>query len=547
MYTYQELIKRKQEAFQQIEECKEIRNYEGIGLVLSDLLDFSKRYRLNVMQKASQDDTVKRNLVLKCVKDPLFYINTFAFTFNPRVLPYHFPFVTYPYQDRYIQTIVDCIEKGRDNITEKSRDMGYSWMNVTLQMWGFIFKGWSSLYGSYKETYVDKQGDMDSHFERLRYVVERMPNWMMPEDIILKYMSISSKHLGTEISGDSGQNFGTGGRRKFVIMDEFALWQFADKAFRKTRDISSCRIIGGTPEGRFNLYGKIMTDHKEYSHLSIEKIRLHWKDHPLKTQEWYEKEKQSRTKLDIAKELEISYEDSVTGAVYPGFTRAATFGEYKYNPKYPLYTSWDFGRDMTSIGWFQHNLDTDMYEIIDAFQKSKDDDPKIEIEFFRAFVTGEIEQGYNYNDEELNLIEKHKLWRHRYIRHFGDPYNAHSKTINAKKSVAEKLQDKGIHIFTNRQATVEDRINTTTLMFKKLCVNETLTEFIYAITQARYPETKEGNQGTAEKTKPVHDVTSHFRTMLEYFCDNAPKMPTKKIQSRSKMNQRMDKIRKKWS
>lgn len=77
-------------------------------------------------------------------------------------------------------------------------------------MWGFLFRGWSGLIGSYKEDYVDTQGNMDSSFERLRYMIERLPSWMVPDDIVSKYMSISSKKLGAEIAGDSGDAFGTG-------------------------------------------------------------------------------------------------------------------------------------------------------------------------------------------------------------------------------------------------------------------------------------------------------------------------------------------------
>jgi len=54
-----------------------------------------------------------------------------------------------------------------------------------------------------------------------------------------------------------------------------------------------------------------MTNHPDYSHIQIKKFRLHWRLHPLKTQEWYEKQKKQRTKLEVAQELDISYDNSV--------------------------------------------------------------------------------------------------------------------------------------------------------------------------------------------------------------------------------------------
>lgn len=480
----------------------------------------NKKYRLEVLTKAENDKELQSVLLAKCSNDVLYFFNVFAWTYNPRTEPFDFPFITYPFQDEFIKNIVLCIENEQNSCTEKSRDMGFSWQIVGIHVWAFLFKGWSSLYGSYKEDYVDRQGNLDSFFERCRYMINRLPQWMIPNDLQDKYMSINSQSKGAEIAGDSGQNFGTGGRRKFITLDEFALWNFDEKAFRKTTDITNCRIIGGTPEGKMNIYGKIMTNHKDYEHLSIKKIRLHWKDHPLKTEQWYEDEKKKRTPLDIAKELDISYEASVTGAVYPGFQRICRFGEYKYDPKLHTFTSWDFGRDSTAIIWVQYDPMTDTHYIIDSFRKSKLDDPNIVIEFFRPFVTGNFEN-YNYNDEEIDKIHAHHNWR--YNGHFGDPYNLDSKTINTESSINDKLMEKGMFLQKNTKSTLNERITKTELFFPKLCIDERNYDFINCINQSRYPTKSEGSQATSEGRKPIHDDNSHYRTALEYYIDNAPK------------------------
>jgi hypothetical protein len=54
-----------------------------------------------------------------------------------------------------------------------------------------------------------------------------------------------------------------------------------------------------------------MTNHPDYVHIKIKKYRLHWSQHPLKTQAWYERQKATRTKLEVAQELDISYDNSV--------------------------------------------------------------------------------------------------------------------------------------------------------------------------------------------------------------------------------------------
>ena len=66
--------------------------------------------------------------------------------------------------------------------------MGLSWVMLGI----FLFKEWSVLLGSYKEDYVDAQGNMDSAFERLRYMVKRLPKQMRPKDLLNKYMNLSA-------------------------------------------------------------------------------------------------------------------------------------------------------------------------------------------------------------------------------------------------------------------------------------------------------------------------------------------------------------------
>lgn len=483
----------------------------------------NKRFRLELLMKADRDENLQKLLVQKCQQDILFFVNVFCWTYNPRIEPSVIPFITYEYQDDTLLKLKHAIEHGEDVFIEKSRDMGVSWMFVALQAWGLL-KKYSSLYGSYKEDYVDSKGDMDSHFERLRFQLDRMPKWLYPQDVMSTYMNISSKTLGCNIAGDAGANFGTGGRRKFVIHDEFALWADDKKAFRKTKDVTNCRIFAGTPEGKFNIYGMVMTNHEDYKHLNIFKIRLHWTLHPLKTQEWYEEEKKKRTKLDIAKELDISYEDSVTGAVYPEFMERVQIREVYFNPKLPLYTAWDFGRDMNAVIWVQKDFDTNTLYIIDAYQV-----PLKPIEYLAAFVTGvpTIDDvtglPFNYDAEEQEIIRCHVPWIPAYAGNFGDPYNGASIQTNARSSTVDILARYHIPVTLNRTSSLEERIRKTHLALPRIVVDSVLHDFIQSLVQSRYPS--DTRSMTTEKTKPIHDRCSHFRTALEYFIDNEPLKP----------------------
>lgn len=476
------------------------------------------KYRLELLTEAKNNTKLQSLLIKACEEDPIYFCNYFCWTYDPRTEERDLPFITYDFQDQHLKDLVWCIENDQDFIFDKSRDMGASWLAVVIQYWGWRFKGWGQLYGSYKENYVDEKGNLDSNFERLRYLISRLPHWMNPPDMIDKYMNISSESIGADIAGDSGANFGTGGRRKVVWLDEFSYWQYDFLAFRKTADITNCRIFFGTPNGRFNIFGKIMTGHDDYRHLKFKKKSLIWSLHPLKTKKWYEEQKLKRTKLDMAKEIDLSYDESVQGAVYKDFARLARFGKYKFDPQKMLYSSWDFGRDTTAIIWMQKDFDTDEIYIIDAYE-NKDKD----IEFYAAFITGLETAGFNYIEEEKEIIEKHSHWKHKYANHFGDPYNGDSKSVVTQSTVKTQLAKYGINLTLKTGTSLEERIKKTELAIRRMKVNDSLTNFIQAIVQSRYPKVKENSQNTSEKTKPIHDTCSHFRTALEYAIDNEPR------------------------
>ena len=48
-------------------------------------------------------------------------------------------------------------------------------------------------------------------------------------------------------------------------------------------------------------------------------IRLHWSLNPFYTKEWYEWRTKAMTQGQIAQELELNYDTSVTGRVYSRF------------------------------------------------------------------------------------------------------------------------------------------------------------------------------------------------------------------------------------
>ncbi len=93
------------------------------------------RFRHRLLELGSSSRSAAEILWLMCARDPLFYINTFCWTYDPRPkkglsgqqTPHTIPFNTYPYQDEVFREIFEALGV-EDAAAEKSRDMGASWM-----------------------------------------------------------------------------------------------------------------------------------------------------------------------------------------------------------------------------------------------------------------------------------------------------------------------------------------------------------------------------------------------------------------------------------
>ena len=158
-------------------------------------MDYPKEHKDNlvlrreILLKAKTDPIYREKTRALVFKDPLFFFNVFAWTFDVRKKPnHHIPFCTYPFQDEIILDLVGAIKEAtslnpQDRLIEKSRDMGVSWICILVfeYLWLQPDGGFDFLLGSRIEDYVDKKGDMRTLFEKARYNLYRLPGWLQPK------------------------------------------------------------------------------------------------------------------------------------------------------------------------------------------------------------------------------------------------------------------------------------------------------------------------------------------------------------------------------
>lgn len=88
--------------------------------------------------------------------------------------------------------------------------MGLSWMIVAVYVYGFIFHNHKYLMISQKEDDVDKPGNIKSLFEKARFILSNLPQWMLPEGFSKamgttynKFCAISKPDGTASITGES--------------------------------------------------------------------------------------------------------------------------------------------------------------------------------------------------------------------------------------------------------------------------------------------------------------------------------------------------------
>jgi intein/homing endonuclease len=165
----------------------------------------------------------------KASEDPVYFIDTFLFMFDPKNEPHNVPFKTFPFQRRLIRKMIGHIRNGDDLFVEKCREMGATYTTLAVFLWLWLFSPSSSfLIGSRKEDYVDnRRGGItgnkeESLFGKLDYMITRLPHFMFPKgwdrNKHFNFMSLMNPENGNVISGESSNpNFSRGGRHTCVV------------------------------------------------------------------------------------------------------------------------------------------------------------------------------------------------------------------------------------------------------------------------------------------------------------------------------------------
>lgn len=271
-------------------------------------------------------------------------------TYDPRNAadvdkPARMPLVLFPKQAELVDFVLTMVLNGTDGLTEKSRDMGATWVCCGISIWMWLFWEGSSIgWGSRKEQLVDKLGVPDSIFEKLRILIRNLPKEFQPEGFKpsehMTYMRIVNPENNATITGEAGNNIGRGGRNLVYFKDESAHYERPDLIEAALGDNTNCQIDISSVNGLGNVFhrkreaGKDWMPGEEPARDRTNVFVMDWRDHPAKDDQWYLDRKAKAESAGLlalfAQEVERNYAASVDGIIIrPEWVAAAVDAHLK--------------------------------------------------------------------------------------------------------------------------------------------------------------------------------------------------------------------------
>ena len=299
--------------------------------------DYMTEYqkRTGLLKACAADNGNIQALMSHYARHPVDWINDFVFTYNPRVaapLIKTMPFLLFRRQIDMIQFLQQCLLDKECGLIEKSRDVGATWLCCAFSVWLWIFEPGSSVgWGSRKELLVDRLGDPDSIFEKMRMILRRLPPWMLPHGFDFRkhatMMKIINPVTGATITGESGDNIGRGGRKMIYFKDESAHYERPELIEAALGDNTDVQIDISSVHGTGNIFYRRRIAGEEWApgkKIPKGKTRVFifdWRDHPGKSQDWYDSRRAkmaSEGMLHVfAQEVDRDYTASVHGIIIP--------------------------------------------------------------------------------------------------------------------------------------------------------------------------------------------------------------------------------------
>jgi len=240
--------------------------------------------------------------ILKCGKDPAYFLQTYARISHPMrglVL-----FNTYDYQDELLKDFNDY----RFNVVLKARQLGISTITAGYIVWLMLFHRDKSIL-----IMATKFATAGNLVNKVKKIMKNLPDWIRIASIDIDNRTSFELSNGSSIKAAS--TAGDAGRSEalsLLVLDEAAHIEGLEELWTglyPTLSTGGRCIAISTPKGVGNWFHKACTGATGSTN-NFHLTTLLWDVHPERDKKWYEKETRNMSKRQIAQELECNFNTS---------------------------------------------------------------------------------------------------------------------------------------------------------------------------------------------------------------------------------------------
>jgi len=240
--------------------------------------------------------------VLKCGKDPVYFINNYARIAHP--LEGLVPFKTYDYQS----DLIDIFNDHRFSVILKARQLGISTITAAYIIWMMLFHRDKNIL-----VMATKYTTASNLVKKVKSMLRSLPDWIQIAQVEVNNRNSFELNNGSQIKASSTSvDAGRSEALSLLVIDEAAHVENLDELWTglyPTLSTGGRCIALSTPNGVGNWFHKTYID-AESGKSNFHPIKLLWDVHPDRDRDWFDRETQNMSHRQVAQELECNFNAS---------------------------------------------------------------------------------------------------------------------------------------------------------------------------------------------------------------------------------------------
>ena len=274
------------------------------------------------MAGLSKEDMVKE--ILKCGKDPVYFINNFCRISHP--MEGLIPFRTYDFQE----DLLNDFNGHRFNVILKARQMGISTIVAAYIVWLMLFHRDKNVL-----VMATKFGTAANLVKKVKAMMKYLPEWIQISTVSVDNRTSFILTNGSQIKASStSADAGRSEALSLLVLDEAAHIEGLEELWTglyPTISTGGRCIALSTPNGVGNWFHQTYVDAEDGTS-NFNPVKLYWDIHPDRDQEWFDNETRNMSRRQIAQEYECNFNTSGDTVVHPDDIQWIT--ECLAEPKY---------------------------------------------------------------------------------------------------------------------------------------------------------------------------------------------------------------------